>query len=387
MADNEEYTVPEDLDDMDVDVIHQRMLNDLPLNIDKTKGGFAYDMTRPSAMEKSYAMEALNLVAQWIFPETSQASDIIMDRHAARAGLTRHPAVPATGTLHIVGTEAVLIPKGFVFCTPATALTSNVNYEAVDDYVLEYDEDTDKYIADVGVRCLEAGENGNAPSDSITLMANPVDGIESITNPLAFSDGAEQETNEALYERIREHDLTQTVSHIGNDADYKRWAMEIDGVGSASVIREWAGAGTGTVKVIILNANGGQATSTLINQVYNYIMGTDENPDTRKAPIGAILTVTTATPMTLNFKSEVELDQDYTLDTVTAEFKRLLNEYFTVAKEEGEIKYTRVARCLSETPGVLDYHNLFINNARNNVTVGTEDLPAITSLTLTEAEA
>ncbi len=384
MADENTYTVPEDLDDMDVNVIHQRMLNDLPINIDKTEGGFAYDMTRPSAMEKSYAMEALNTVVQWIFPQYS--TGWVLDAHAKRAGLTRKAAVPATGVVHVVGTESVLIPKGFIFCTPATEIVSNVNYEAVDAVALEYDEGTEKYIADVQVECTEGGLIGNTPADSITLMSSPIQGIESITNPLAFTDGAEEESDEDLRERIAEHDHTTQVSHIGNDADYKRWALEIDGVGSVAVIREWEGAGTGTVKVIILNANGGQASSALIQAVYDHIMGTDEDPDTRLAPIGAILTVTTGTPMTLNFKSDVEIDEDYTLETVEAEFRKALLAYFTEAKDDGEIKYTRVARCLSETPGVLDYRNLFINNARNNVTVGLEDLPTITSLVLTEAE-
>ena len=115
-------------------------------------------------------------------------------------------------------------------------------------------------------------------------------------------------------------------------------------------------------------------------------MGTDDDPDTRLAPIGAILTVTTGSPMTLNFKADVELDNDFTLETVTASFTAALNAYFSDAKEDGEIKYTRVARCLSETPGVLDYRNLYINNARDNIDVDLEDLPTITSLTLTEAE-
>ena len=384
MADSEEYVVPEDLDDMDVDVIHQRMMNDLPVNIDKTEGGFAYDMTRPSAIEKSYAMEALNTVVQWIFPK--YASGWVLDEHAKRAGLTRHPAIPASGTIHVVGTEAAVIPKGFIFCTPATEIVSNVNYEAVDDYILELNSDSGKYEADISVECTEGGEVGNTPAGSITIMSRPIQGIESITNPVGFTDGAEEESDEDLKERVSEHDQTQTVSHIGNNADYKRWAQEIDGVGDAAVIPEWEGAGTGTVKVIILNANGGQASSTLIQAVYDHIMGTEANPDIRLAPIGVILTVTTGTAMTLNFTADVEIDSDYTLATVTASFREKLTEYLSKAKDDGEIKYTRVARCLSETPGVVDYRNLFINNARNNVTVGMEDLPMITSLTLTEAE-
>ena len=378
------YEPPAELDDLNVDEIHKRMMDDLPLNIDKTEGGFAYDMTRPSAIEKKYLMEALNQVVQWIFPEFS--TGWVLDMHAKRAGLVRKDAVPASGVLHIVGTAEVLIPKGFIFCTPATAITSNVNYEALDDYTLEYDEDEEVYKADISVICTEGGLIGNTPSDSITLMASPIEGITSITNPQAFSDGAEEESDADLFSRIDDVDKTEQVSHIGNDADYKRWALEVDGVGSAAVIREWEGAGTGTVKVIILNANGGAASSTLIEAVYDHIMGTDEDPETRLAPIGAILTVATATAMSLNFKSDVEIDQDYTLETVTAEFRKLLVEYLSEAKEDGEIKYTRVARCLSQTPGVIDYRNLYINNARNNVSVSIEDLPTITTLVLTEAE-
>lgn len=384
MADENEYTVPEELDDMDVDVIHRRMLNDLPINIDKTEGGFAYDMTRPSAIEKSYVMEALNTVVQWIFPKYS--SGWVLDEHAKRVGLSRKEPRKATGVVHVVGTEEALIPKGFIFCTPATEIVSNVNYASVDYYTLEYNEDTEKYEVDVSIECTEGGIIGNVPADSITIMASPIENIESITNVDPLTDGADEESDEDLRERIAEHDLTQTASHIGNDADYKRWAKEVVGVGSAAVIREWEGAGTGTVKVIILNSNGGQASSTLIQSVYDHIMGTDEDPDTRLAPIGAVLTVTTGTPMTLNFKSDVEISEDYTIETVTEEFRKALLSYFVEAKEEGEVKYTRVARCLSETPGVLDYRNLFINNARSNISVGLEDLPAITSLTLTEAE-
>ena len=384
MADNEEYIVPEDLDDMDVGVIHQRMLNELPLNIDKTEGGFAYDMTRPSAMEKSYAMEALNLVVQWIFPEFSTGT--VLDRHAKRVGLTRKEALPATGTLHIIGTAEITIQKGFVFCTPATQITSNVNYTADEDTTLAYNSTSEKYEADVSITCAEGGVIGNAPANAITLMASPIDGIESITNPAALTDGVDTETDEALLARIQDHDLDQNVSHIGNNSDYKRWALEVDGVGTASVIPEWQGAGTGTVKIIILNSNGGQASSALIQAVYEHIMGPEEDQDKRLAPMGAILTVATADAMTLNFAAEVELEDDYTLATVKDGFEKLLNAYFTQAKEEGEIKYTRVARCLSETPGVADYQNLTINSDTDNIEVDVDELPVITSLTLTEAE-
>lgn len=379
-----DYEVPEDLDDMDVDVIHQRMMSELPINIDKTEGGFAYDMTRPSAIEKSYAMEALNQVVQWIFPEFS--TGWVLDMHAARAGLTRKEALPATGVVHVVGTSAKTIPKGFIFCTPATQITSNVNFETMEELTLALDSDSGKYVGDVLVKCTEGGIIGNTPANSVTLMNTPIEGIESITNPSAFTDGAVEETDEELYQRIKDHDVNQNASHVGNNADYKRWALEVLGVGSASVIPEWQGVGTGTVKIIILNSNGGQASTALLNEVYEHIMGTTENPEKRLAPIGAILTVVTGEVMELTITADVELVEGYTMETVEIGFIALLNKYFSDAKDEGEIKYTRVARCLSQTPGIADYSNLTVNGDVENLAVYIDDLPVVTSLTLTEAE-
>ena len=47
------YVPPQILSDMDDDVIHARMLEALPDDIDKTEGGFAHDFTRPAALEKA----------------------------------------------------------------------------------------------------------------------------------------------------------------------------------------------------------------------------------------------------------------------------------------------------------------------------------------------
>ena len=377
-----EYTPPEILQDTDVDVIHERMLDDLPVNIDQSEGGFAFDMTWPSAKEKSYVMTALNVVVQMIFPEW--ATGYILDRHAARNSISRKQATAAHGTLKVTGTSNVLIPLGYVFATPATAITSSIEYRATEQVTLELDSDTGEYVATVPITCERTGTVGNTPADSITLMVQPLSGITSVTNEDALTDGSDIETDDALRVRVMSAERTKQVSYIGNDSDYIRWALEVDGVGSAAVIREWQGPGTGTVKVVILSQTGEAASSTLQEEVYDHIMGTDEDPQTRLAPIGAILTVTTATPMTMNFTANVELEEGYTIAAVASGFREALLNYFIEAKEEKEVKYTKIASALSRTPGVSDYNTLLLNGARSNITVGVEDLPAITSLALTE---
>lgn len=383
MADDNTYTPPQILDDMDVDTIHARMMNDLPVNIDQTEGGFAWDMTRPSAIEKASAMEAVNAAVQIFFPEWAEGE--FLDLHARRCGLSRKEAAFATGYVRVIGTTNVLIAVNFIFCTPATPISSSVEFAATEAVTLEYDSENDDYRATVPVKCTEQGIVGNVPADSVILMSVPLQGITEVTNLAAIGGGAEIETDDALRERIMEQDRSRLTSYIGNDSDYKRWAKEVEGVGAAAVIREWMGAGTGTVKVIIMNDSGEPASNTLITKVYNHIMGPDDEPDKRLAPIGAVLTVATAQAMTINIEAEIFLEDGYTLETVEAGFRAGLLNYFDEAKEEGAVRYTRVGSTLSETPGVLDYRNLFINDLRQNLTVGVEDFPTITSLTLTEA--
>lgn len=385
MAEEYTYTPPELLDDTDVDVIHKRMLDELPINIDRSEGGFVWDMTRPSAMEKSYTMEALNVVVQSIFPEW--ADGYILDLHARRCGITRRDATYATGYVHVAGTGTKTIPEGFLFCTPATMLTPSVSYATQEEVTLAYNSETETYEADIPVMCTEAGLIGNCPAHGITVMASPIQGITEIYNENAFEDGADTETDDDLRERVIEFERNWNTSFVGNNADYRRWALEVDGVGSASVIPEWQGTGTGTVKVVILTQQGGQASEALMTAVYDHIMGDPNDPYTRLAPIGAILTVSTGTPMTINITANVEMGSGATLETIAEAFTASLVEYFKEAKDEGEVKYTRIARCLSQTPGVTDYRQLLINGTRNNLTVGAEDLPAITSLTLQDANA
>ncbi len=258
------YTPPEILDDMDEETIRARMLENLPGDIDKTEGGFASDFTFPAAIEKADAMIVLNEIIQIFFPEWTYGE--YLDMHARAAGLSRKSATAASGKLKVTGVEGTLIPKGFVFSTPATAVTSNVEYATLEDAVIP--GDSEERTVYIDIQCTENGPVGNVPANSVTLMASPIGGIADIPNEDAITGGTDDETDEDLRQRIMEHDKSNESSFVGNDADYKRWAKEIDGVGSVAVVPEWEGAGTGTVKLIIMDANGDPANEKTLKDVY-----------------------------------------------------------------------------------------------------------------------
>lgn len=385
MAVESEYVAPEVLEITDDDDIHEDMLSNLPDDIDKTEGGFAYDFTRPAALEKAEMMIMLNEAVQLFFPEWSYG--VYLDSIAASVGLTRKNATAAETTLAVTGTADTLIPAGFLFSTTATDDAENIEFEVVEDTTIGSGG-----TAAIFVRCTEAGVLGNVPQNSIVLMSSPMDGIDAINNPEAATGGTDEEDDDELRERIKERDQEGESSFVGNNADYKRWAGEVDGVGSVIVIPEWEGAGTGTVKLVVMDSAGAPATQTIRTNVYNHIMSPDD-PDARLAPVGAILTVDTASLVDIDIVAELTLADGTAISDVRTELEAALQEYFEEAKDEGAssasgisyIRYTRVGGLLSGVNGVVDYSGLTLNEDTANIAISADEYPAIGTITLTEA--
>lgn len=371
------YTPPTILSEVDDDVIHERMLENLPADIDKTEGGFAHDFTRPAALEKAEMMIAINDAIQVFFPEWSYAG--YLDKLASGVGLTRRSAQAAETELTITGAPGTIIPAGFLFATTATAIASNIEFETKEAVTIDEDGN-----ATIPVQCTQTGPAGNVPANSIVLMSSPVGGVATITNPEPATGGVDDEDDDSLRERIKERDLNNESSFVGNDADYKRWAKEIDGVGTVIVVPEWQGPGTGTVKLIVMDANGAEANQTILTNVYDHIMSPDDR-DRRLAPIGAILTVVTGSPVPLTIAATVTLEAGSDIAEVTASFEEALKTYYDEAQAEGNVRYTRIGSVLSETPGVLDYESLTVNGGTANIPITTDHYPTTQTVTLTEA--
>jgi len=371
------YTPPMILTDVDDDIIHARMLEALPNDIDKTEGGFAHDFTRPAALEKAEMMIAVNDAVQVFFPAWSYGG--YLDKLAGSVGLSRKAAQPAETYLEITGTEGTIVPAGFIFATPKSGDIASIEFTVVESATISAEGK-----ATVLVRCTETGLIGNVPENSITLMSSPMKGITTIRNPAAATGGIETEDDESLRARIEEREKNNESSFVGNDSDYKRWAKEVDGVGSVVVVPEWMGKGSGTVKLIVMDANGMPANDTILKAVYDHIISPD-NRDYRLAPIGAILTVTTAEAVGLTFSATILLEEDAVIDDVVKAYRTNLLAYFEEAKAESCIRYTRVCSVLSETKGVLDYSNMLLNGATANIAITADDYPTIATVALTEA--
>ena len=210
-------------------------------------------------------------------------------------------------------------------------------------------------------------------------MASPtIIGINRITNSSAITGGAAEEEDDALRQRIKERLESADASFVGCDADYKRWAKEVEGVGEVIVIPEWDGAGT--VKVVVFDANGQPANAKTVGDVLDYIVSPDDR-DSRKAPIGATVTIVAPTETKINVACNITFERGANHTTVIAAIKTRLNAYFDQAREAGAIKRNKIGSTIIGTDGVADYDTLLINDSKfNSIAVAKDEYPTLGSL-------
>lgn len=380
MADTNSFVVPAWLEGQDAETIHQRMMRNLPDDIDDTEGGFPWDFTKPTALEKAELLE-FNMMETAKIMHYMFSYGVYLDYHAKAYGMERKGASYASGTVTVTGSPGTVIPAGFLFAVPASGDNAAITFSTVEEATISTDG-----TVEVTVQATESGTVGNVAADTIVIMASPtIIGINRITNQKAITGGTTEEDDESLRQRIKETLESSDASFVGCDADYKRWAKEIEGVGDAIVIPEWDGAGT--VKVVVFDGNGQPANAKTVGDVFAHIVS-PENRDNRKAPIGATVTVVAPTEIKVNVACNITFESGTVHDNVAEEIKERLNAYFDQARESGAIKRNKIGSVIIGTDGVSDYDTLLVNEGTSSsIPVARDEYPILGTLQTEGVEA
>jgi len=262
------------------EVILERMLNNLPSNIDKREGSVAYDMLAPKAIELAMSYLELDNVLNFGFANTTYGE--FLDLKASEAGITRFPSAKATGLITFSSTvQGLIIPAGTVVYT---------------DSGVRFLTDNETYIfnsaASSAITAEEGGLSGNVPINSIinTELAEVT-----CTNNSETVNGKDVQTDEELL--IEYNSKLRNPVASGNANHYRQWAKEVPGIGDSKVIPLWNG--NGTVKVILVSSNKRSVLAAKVTEVANYI-GVQR-------PIGATVTVESAVEKTIAVSATLTL--------------------------------------------------------------------------------
>lgn len=361
-----EFTAPDFIDENSPEDIHERMMDNLPADIDDTPGGFPSDFTLPAAIEKSdfiqyYLVRALKIA----FPQF--AWDEWLDYHGKQVNLTRHPASRASGQLLITGEAGTEIEAETIFCVPATEYTPAIEYSTDEDCTIGEDG-----TVLVPITAVEEGFESNVKANSISIMDEPMDEITAITNPQAIFGGTERESNDDYYDRIAaEYENSKT--YLGNDGDYRRWAME---AGAGDCIVDACYDGPGTVKLVLIDTNGQPANEKLLADVYNHIVSPNDRTNRLLPTACAKLSCVAAISLSINYRvTGLLLSETTSIGLVIKEFEKALKPIYAEAKQEGILRYNDIRPIISDIDGVEDFNEFLVNEGMVNIHLKSEEYP------------
>lgn len=341
------------LQDQTEDEIMQRMLNRVPSDIDKSEGSFIWDAQAPVAFVLSEAALWAQQVLQRGFASTAFGE--YLDLRAAEHGVTRRPAVAATGTVQFSGTPAKTVPAGTGVATPADEVTGEPSIEYVTMAPVTLDTEG---LGIAPIRAVDPGKSGNIPAGVIDVMMIPISGISAVTNLEETRGGADVESDESLLDRFYARVRNQGTS--GNKAHYMQWAGEVPGVGGVQVQPLWQGPGT--VGVYLLDAEKRGANAEIVTAAQKYIDPTRDGQGEGMAPAGPIVTVMAAEEIPINISVQLTLVSGATLPDVKAQIESGVTVYLKqLAFVDPLVRVTRIAAVLLDIPPIIDYSGLTVN--------------------------
>lgn len=296
--------------------IERDMLSQVRETIDTREGSMVQTAVGPAAWYLEGVYMLLAKMQDNAYAETAVGESL--DLIVRERGLTRKLATPAVRK----GTFNTPIMSGAQF---KTINGSDSVIFVCGRLLSKTDED---YV--YAMTCGTVGVIGNSYVGNL-LPVTAVPGLTSALLGDIIAAGTEDETNEAL--RVRYFETFNVPAFGGNIQAYRNEILAIEGVGAVQVYPAWQGGGT--VLCSVLGDDYRPALPAIVQAVQNAICPPEDGrtgPSPNgygMAPIGAAVTITTATPLILDIACDIQFlggVQDGE-ETYRAEIEQRIREY------------------------------------------------------------
>lgn len=348
-------------------------VNSTDPDLDTRVGSIIYNALAPIALELETAYHEMDMILDETFVETASKEYLI--KHGDQLGLEINNATNA----HFIGEFDVNVNIGSRFNL------DKFNYTVIDK--LSDPNGSNPYFT-FELACETAGSEPNNMLGDLTPITY-VSGLSHAKLTSIIIYGENEEETEAFRYRIQTHVKNPPVN--GNISQYDEWLAEYEGIGKYRTIPCWNGVNT--VKLLILNPENESASTELIRQVQEYFdppTGTinDDTSDidypqgrgmgNGQAPIGAIVTVDTATSVPVVIECELLLKDGYTSAT---EAQKNVEEYIeSLALNKTTVAYMPIAAAIYNADCVEEVISLSITV--NGKTMDTSISPFVDSVTI-----
>lgn len=345
-------------EDMTYEVILQRMMDRVTSqypNLDNREGSIVFNALAPAALELAIMYTELDNVLKESFVNSASREYILIGCQQMGMDITQFEA---NAGVH-KGEFDVEVPIG-----------SRWNCELFNYTVTEFIGISGDYYT----YRMECDTVGTAPNNLTGDLTPITDAPTELTHAKVVECLIEGE-NETSDENIRTayYEFINSTVSDGNVGQYERWCDEYDGIGHYKIIPLWNGANT--VKVSILNPSNRTASDTLVAEFQEYLDPGITGMGDGIAPIGAFVTVTTATEIPISVSATVTMKAGY---TDTTKITKALTEYFSnIAYDKAVVSYMMIGAVILAVDGVESISDLRVNNATVDITLGSEEIPVI----------
>lgn len=345
-------------ENMTYEVILKRMMDKVTSkypNLDNREGSMIFNALASAAVELAIAYTELENTRSESFVNTATREFILLG--CQQMGMDTS-VFEANAGVH-KGEFDVEVPIG-------SRWNCDLYNFTVTDYIgLENDRYTYRLV------CESTGSTPNNVTGDLTAITDMPNGLGYAKLVECLIEGENETPDEDV--RTAYYEFVNSTTTNGNVNQYKRWCEDYDGIGNSKVFPLWNGANT--VKVSILSASNRAATPELVSEFQKYLDPNSKGMGDGVAPIGAIVTVTTANELPINITATVKMKAGY---TNTASITEALTKHFSeISYEKSQVSYMTVGAVILGVTGVESIGDLKINGGTSDITLSDEQIPVL----------
>lgn len=303
------------------------MLDNVPNDIDKREGSIIYDAVAPAAMVNAQQSLSLANIIRETYIKTAQGE--FLDYRAVEHGTSRYAATNTEVKAKFNDDDGnpINVEVGDRFASITESPIFYTVIKANNDGTAE-------------MQAEEAGTSANSYIGQV-LPVTPNDNLAWAEITEIIAPARDAETDDHLRERILKNDAW--LAYGGNIADYLDMIHKISEVGAAQIYPVWAGSGT--VKLVIVNNDLMPASPDLVKKVKNIIDPEDnEAQGVGLAPIDHRVTVVAPEVLKVDVSIQLQLTDQANKVAVEKGIKDMLNELFSELRKDWDTINATVGR-------------------------------------------
>lgn len=345
-------------ENLDYQTLLDRLITDVKTKypeLDYREGSLVYNAIAAAALELNTFYINADMVNDQSFIET--ASRTFLYKLSEQMGIDTSIYDATKGTFK--GLFSQEIPIG-----------SRWNLGLYNYTVIKQLDNQDPYYV-YELECETAGAAPNSIVGTLTPISDVNLNLTYSELVSSISQGREQFTDDEIV--IYYKNKVNGAAVDGNKAQYEVWCGTFDGIGNYKVFPLWNGVNT--VKCSILNEINGVASEELIKDFQDYLDPGSTGMGDGVAPIGAIVTVSTATEHPINISATIYMKEGYVnngeLDETIAQY------YIDRSYESDYVSYSQIIMAILSNPGIENVTNVLLDGGTQDVKLGEEEIPVI----------